>query len=150
MNKNTTLYINNKNLNKIDDAAGKTQRKINFIIIKLLEFAVRDNKKLQNNRTSVEYQKSSPSCIWSRFHVTFPEDIAVFCMDMRRFYCKSASLILAYSVDKYLEKLLNKLLGIDSEKNTSDNYQLDNINFIREFHKDGLCWIRKWKLPPKT
>lgn len=150
MKKDTTVYINSMNLEKLDDAFIKTKLKRNDIIIKLLEFAIRENKNLQNDRTSVEYQKSIPNARWKTIHVSLPEDIVVFCLDMRRFYCKSVSLILACSVVNFLKDLINNLLGIGLENSNSDNYQLDDIRFSREVFENGICWSKTWKLPPST
>lgn len=149
MNKDTTIYINIINLNKIEDAADKTKMKRNQIIVALLKFAIKDNVKLQNNRRSVEYQKSNPDSIWKTIHVSLPGDLAVFCLDMRRFYCKSVSYILAYSVSRFMQKLINRLLGLESEDDNADNYQLDITNFSRTELKNGIIWTRHWKSPPK-
>lgn len=150
MKKDTTLYINDTVLNLIDDAVVKTGVKRNDIFIKLIEFAIKDNVTLRTNRTSVKYQKSDPDSIWNTVHVRLPEVTACFCLDMRRFYCKSVSLILAYSVGKFLEDLINMLLGIDPDNNIADNYRFKSDNFEREELGNRICWRKYWKVPTPT
>lgn len=148
----TTVIIKKSILKEINEAAKKINAKRNKIILLLLKYVMKDNKFLVRNglRGRIQYQARDPLKRWKTVHVWFSKDVSNFCQDMRRFYGMSVSLILAYAVGRFLDEIVNKLLGLDEESDKCDNYLFEGYSFSREEVENGICWTQHWKLKQKT
>ena len=118
-------------MNKIDRAFLKTGKSRNYIITILLKRAMVDKQKLLKLNKIVKYQKRDPLKQWHHFHVRYREDMYEFCQDMRKFYKLSISRILAFSVGKYLDKIINELINKNLVKNTDNLYDVTPVKHLQ-------------------
>lgn len=152
MNSDTTVNVHSSIMERIEEAAEKTNVKRNYIVILLLKYAMKDNKKYSGRISfrRVKYQKADPLKRYKPVHVWFPEEVSLFCYDMRRIYSMSVSYILAKAVRVWLDEIVLKLLKIDDEENITDNYLFMKSDFNRKVLKNGICWKLYWKKTKET
>ncbi len=123
-----------------------TGRTMTFLIKLLIQRVMRGNRKLLKSNTRVKYQERDEKENWRRLHISFNEDEYEYCLDMRKFFKMSVSLILAFAVMRYLDDIINEL--IDGSKNT-DNYRFRNYMFINKIIDGIICWQIYWGYPKK-
>ena len=88
----------------------------------------------------VQYQQSRNTSEWHTFHFQVRVDEYEYFLDLRKLLKMSVSLILAYAVEKYLDKLMRKFI--------TDNYRYQNYIIIKEVLNDIICWKFIWGFPP--
>ena len=142
----TTLNIHKTIMIKINHASDETGKSRNYIIATLLKRAMTDSRQLLTLNQSVKYQERDPLKKWHCFHVSYREDVYEFCQDMRKFYKLSVSRILAFSVGKYLEKLINELAN-ETLAEYTDNYPFSGYIFIQESLDGAILWKLTWGIP---
>jgi hypothetical protein len=89
----------------------------------------------------VKYQSRQKPENWHKVHVRPREDMYEYWLDLRKLLKMSVSLILAYAVKRYL----NKLLKI----NNADNYLCKNYIITKEVIEETIIWKFIWGYPPK-
>jgi hypothetical protein len=88
----------------------------------------------------VQYQERRRQNEWHTFHLCVREDDYEYFLDLRKLLKMSVSLILAYAVNKFLDKILKM---DDTDKNRFRNYIV-----IRDVIDDIICWKFIWGFPP--
>ena len=88
----------------------------------------------------VQYQKRRNQDEWYTFHLQVREDDYEYFLDLRKLLKMSVSLILAYAVEKYLDKL--------TKKNSTDNNRYRNYVVIKDVVDNIICWKFIWGFPP--
>jgi len=88
----------------------------------------------------IQYQKRCKTGSWHKFHLCVREDEYEYFLDLRKLLKMSASLILAYAVDKFL----NKIMG----SKETDNYRYKNYIIAMEMMDNVICWKFIWGFPP--
>jgi hypothetical protein len=88
----------------------------------------------------VQYQDRRNSDEWHTFHLQVREDEYEYFLDLRKLLKMSVSLILAYAVEKFLDKLI--------KKNITDNNRFRNYVVIMDIIEDIICWKLIWGFPP--
>lgn len=88
----------------------------------------------------VKYQERRSPSDWHVFHLSLREDEYEYFLDLRKLFKMSLSLILVYSVNKYLSKMM--------KKNCTDNYSYKNYVLIRELIDNIISWRILWGYPP--
>ena len=139
---NTTKDIAEELLNA-SIKAGVSQ---SYIIVTLLKRAMGDSYRLTRSFSPVKYQKRNPLEIWHKLHIQLNEYEYEYCLDMRKLFKMSVSLIVSYAVKRYLKEILNKLFDTNKRKIT-DNYPPNNYILIREVVDSVICWRIYWGLP---
>ena len=130
-------------LNKSAEITGKTRT----TIIKLLMQRVMDDcQKMLKSCSRIKYQERDVKDNWHRLHVVVNEYEYEYYQDMRKFFKMSISFVLAYAVMRYLDDIVNELLG--SNKST-DKYYFRNYIFIKETVNGVICWQIYWGIPLK-
>ncbi len=87
------------------------------------------------------YQDRKTKGEWRTVHVYFREDMYEFCLDLRKFYKMSVSLILALSINEFLDDRLNT---------KPDNYRFRNYIIVKEVIDTLICWRLYWGYTPQV
>ncbi len=135
----TTLNIQVDILNKITRAAQSHGMSRSEMITLLIKKTIYDISDPGRPGTMVRYQKRKDLKDWQVFHIQIRSDDYEYFLDLRKLLKMSVSLILAYAVNKYLDKL---------EIVTTDNYLYKHYTIIREIINDAICWKFIWGMPP--
>jgi len=136
----TTLNIHAHILEKISLAARSRGMSRSEMIILLIKKAMDDIPDPARIGRMVRYQRRSMPTEWCTFHVQLRMDDYEFFLDLRKLLKMSVSLILAYAVKKFLDKLV--------KANTTDNYQYRNYVVIKEYIDNIVSWRFIWGYPP--
>jgi hypothetical protein len=136
----TTLNIDNVILHKITQAAQSKKISRSELILLLMNKVMKETMNPYFFGRMVQYQEKRDSGDWHRFHIILQPDEYEFFLDLRKLLKMSVSLILAYAVDKYLHKMM--------DKHTTDNYLYKNYVMIREMINNIQCWKLIWGYPP--
>lgn len=136
----TTLNIHAHILEKISLAARFRGMSRSEMIILLIKKAMDDIPDPARIGRMVRYQRRSMPTEWRTFHVQLRMDDYEFFLDLRKLLKMSVSLILAYAVKKFLDKLV--------KANTTDNYQYRNYVVIKEYIDNIVSWRFIWGYPP--
>jgi hypothetical protein len=134
----TTLNIHIDILRKITMAAGSlgiSRSELITLLIKKMMDDITDPGRLGS---MVQYQeRSSPDC-WRVFHLQVGFDDYEYFIDLRKLLKMSVSLILAYAVKKFLNKL---------NISKTDNYPYKNYLIVKEVIDNVICWRYIWGYP---
>jgi len=146
----TTIYMTENNKLKINAAARRCGVSQSGLVVELIKQAVDNHHNLIKPYGVVRYQKKSLDRKWQRLHVYVCSRDYEYCLDLRKFCKMSVSLIIAISLELYLNNIMKNIIGkCDQTKNT-DNYTYQNYIIIRELIKNVICWKIYWGLPEKT
>ena len=103
----TKLNMNIEIKLQIEIASIKLKISRTALIKQLLKYFEKDQKKYFTMNKSVQYQDEDLKENWKQFHLTLSEPEYECFFDMRKLCKMSLSYIIALSVEKYLDKLLN-------------------------------------------
>jgi hypothetical protein len=135
----TTLNIHIEILEKINLSAQRYGISRSEVITYLIKKAIDDTKNPICIGKMIQYQKKSKPEDWHTFHLQVRMDDYEYLLDLRRLLKMSVSLILAYVVEKFLNK------GITL--NITDNYQFKNYIIAREVIDNIISWKIVWGYP---
>ncbi len=107
MNIETTINIDKALLEKIEYASQISKISKSKIITMLIKAYISENPKIHMHKR-VRYQKRRNKSKWHCLHISINSDIYERCIDMRKLFKMSVSLIVASSIDKFLEKIEKK------------------------------------------
>ena len=138
----TTLHVHKTILDKLDHGAIVIGISRNSIIKLLIQRIMKDNRRMLKANSRVRYQAKDLKENWKRINITFNEYEYEYCLDLRKFYKMSVSLILAFAVLLHLYEILK------SGKSTN-NYCYYNYIFVREIVDNVICWQIYWGIPPQ-
>jgi len=134
----TTMNIDKNVYSEISNAAKQLGKTKSEIIILLLKKLMNENPP-EKFQISVKYQKPGGEDCWQKFHIGLREDDYDFFTDMRKFFKKTVSYLVAIAVKKYMKLLLDGKF-IDSK--------LYNNYIILKDEVDGsILWRIFWGFP---
>ena len=136
----TTLNIRTDISEKIALAArlkGISRSEMIAILIKKVMDDISDPGRMGK---MVQYQNRRNPDEWHTFHLQVREDDYEYFLDLRKLVKMSVSLILAYAVEKFLDKLL--------KNNNTDNNRYRNYIIIKDVIDNIICWKFIWGFPP--
>lgn len=136
----TTLNMHVDILRKISLASHIRGISRSEIILNLIKMIMDDTSHPDCLGRMVQYQKRSRPEDWHVFHVKIKDDEYEYLQDLKKLLKMSVSLIVAFAVKKYLNKLL--------KSNATDNYRYSNYIIAREIIDDIVCWKFMWGFPP--
>ncbi|MBN1497723.1 MAG: hypothetical protein JXA07_13190 [Spirochaetes bacterium] len=136
----TTLNIGVDVFGQIAAAADIRGISRSTLITSLLKCVMNDIPDSTRIGKMVKYQERRSSADWHVFHLSLREDEYEYFLDLRKLFKMSLSLILVYSVKKYLSKMM--------KKNSTDNYSYKNYVLIRELIDNIISWRILWGYPP--
>jgi len=107
MNHDTTLYIREDLLERVDSSAQKLgvsrSRLISILLIKYMEC----NKSSGHAFTALKYQPRDTTAGYTTKNIYLRKDVYEMWCDVRKVFKLSASFIIALAVEKYLEEIIN-------------------------------------------
>ena len=103
----TKIIMNIGILADIESASLKLKIRRSVLIKLLVKCFEKDNRKYITLNRNVRYQEKDEPGNWKQFHLYLTEPEYERFTDMRKFCKMSFSLIVAFSVKKYLKKLLD-------------------------------------------
>lgn len=140
----TTMHVHKSILKMLEKSSETTNRTRTYIIKRIMQRVMRDNRKLLKSYSVIKYQERDLKENWYRIHIILNEYEYEYYLDMRKFYKMSVSFILAYAVMRYLDRVVNEILN---KKNNTDNYYYINYVFIEEVVYGIICWKIYWGFP---
>jgi hypothetical protein len=142
----STMYVH-KSIQEMLEKGAETIGYTKTSIIKiLLQRVMKDNHKLLKLYSRVKYQERDDKENWRRLHIVLNEYEYEYCLDMRKFFKMSVSLILAYAVRRYLDEILNELQSVIKD---TDNYYYKNYIIIKKTIDEVICWQVYWGITQK-
>jgi hypothetical protein len=142
----STVHMHKSTLEMLERGAETTGRARTFIIKVLMQRMMSNNQHMIKSHSRIQYQERDLKENWYRLHLVLNEYEYEYCLDMRKFYKMSVSLILAYAVRRFLDEIVNALLYGNI---CTDNYFYSNYIFINETVSGIVCWKIYWGIPPK-
>lgn len=142
----TTVYIHSSTLGMLNRGTALTGKSRTVIIKLLIQRMMSCTKTTIKSFSRIQYQERDGKDNWSRLHVFLNEYEYEYCLDMRKFYKRSVSFILADAVRRYLSELLSTLLD---KNDTTDNYRYRNYIFIKKTLDGAIYWQIYWGVPHK-
>jgi hypothetical protein len=136
----TTLNIHIDVMKKITFAAQKQGISHSEMIVMLLNKSMDEMQNRDRIGRLVQYQQRDSPDKWHPFHIRWKWDEYEFFQDMRKLLKMSVSLILAYAVEKFLDKVM--------KKNKSDNNHFHNYILAKEVIDGIIIWKLIWGFPP--
>lgn len=136
----TTLNMRLDISNMISMAAlrkGISRSELVLILFKKVMDDIPDPGRMGN---MVQYQERRDKNEWLKFHLVLRVDEYEYVLDLKKLLKMSVSLILAYAVEKFLNKLM--------KRNNTDNYRYKNYLIVREIIDNLICWKFIWGFPP--
>jgi hypothetical protein len=121
----TTLNIHHEILKQISKAAEMKRISRSLMIMMLLHKMMDDIENPDCLWKMVRYQKREDPGEWHTFHLVIRPDDYEYFLDLRKLLKMSVSLILAFAVKKYLNKLTVKIF--------TDNYRYKNYILMKEY-----------------
>jgi hypothetical protein len=135
----TTLNIRIDFSKKITLAAQSRRISKSEMICILIKKVMENISKPENIGRMVQYQQRRNKGEWDKIHLYMREDEYEYFLDLRKILKMSVSLILAYAVEKFLDKLM--------KSNITDNNRYRNYIIAREVIDDIICWKLIWGFP---
>jgi hypothetical protein len=120
--------MNKKVMMELDETSKNLCLSRTCIIRFLLKQFLDDNKKMKIFQSPVKYQARDDNENWSTFHITLNEDEYELCLDLRKVYKMSLSLIIAFAIKKYLKKIIT-MLNTETLERITDKYLYRNYAF---------------------
>jgi hypothetical protein len=138
----TTLHINKRILEMINEYAEKTNISRASIIKLLIHKVMHNNRSMIKTYSRIQYQARDMKENWYRIHIVLNEYEYEYYLDMRKFFKMSVSFILAYAVLKYLDELIKQNIS-------NDKYCYINYILIKETLDNVILWKIYWGVPQK-
>jgi len=137
----TTIHMHVKTLEKLSDISRQTNLSRRAIVSWLLG-AMAGNFVIPAIPWSrVRYQDRDRKERWKCMHVNLSPVEYELLFDMRKMYKLSASRIIAYAVENYIDEL------VDIPKMKNDNYRF-SCYVLSRFEMGGvICWAQYWGMP---
>ncbi len=139
----TTINVNKMIMGELNKASKTLNISRTSIIRLLLKQFLDDNKKIQIFNSPVKYQARDKECNWSTFHLTLRQDEYECCLDLRKVYKMSLSSIIAFSVEKYLKRII-VIFNTHAPENINDNYLFHNYLFCFNIFNGIKCIRIYW------
>lgn len=144
-----TTYVMERDVREALDAAmARTGVGRDELLMPVMKMTLQNHADHVKGDGSIAYQDRSPDSEKSRVHVTLGEMEYEFFNDMRKFFRKSISFMIAISVRQYLEivvrNILNKKLSVNK-----NNYPQYKYKIFRKCIENNVFWLIYWGLPPE-
>ena len=141
----STLNVHKSIMEKLERGAEISGIPRAFIIQKLMQRLMKDNRNTIKSNSRIKYQQRDVKANWRILHIVVNEYEYEYYLDMRKFYKMSVSFLLACAVRRYLNEIINELF----DKNiNSDNYFYRNYTITNKMVHGIVCWQIYWWIPP--
>jgi hypothetical protein len=136
----TTLNIRGKILRKIEKAASSRGISRSDMICIMLKHVLDDASIMVRTGRLLQYQDRGAPEKWNTVHVRFDEVECEYFQDLRKLSKMSLSLILAYAVIRFLDKVRGE--------NIADNNRYLSYFIVKEKLGMTISWRLIWGRPP--
>lgn len=144
----TTYVVVDSVRESLAEAVTHTGVKANALAASAMEMLLQSYHEETKGGGGIAYQERTPRGSKKRVHFSLGEMEYEFFNDMRKFFRKSISFLIAIAVRKYLpiivERILNKVVAL--KKN---NYPLYKYAIRRKCIENNVFWLIYWGLPPE-
>ena len=137
----TTIYVKIDHaaiLSMVEQKSGRSRRDIVSLLMRRL---ADDRGVTPQPWKRIRYQPRSSRNDWCRLHLLLREDEYEFFLDLRKFYKRSVSFLIAYAITRYRDEILI------IRNPQCDNYQYRNYILSRIIVDKITCWILYWGVP---
>lgn len=143
----TTVNLGFAHALLLNASARKLGVKRSQLIVLLMEKLLLLWKSMKRSEVTVQYQKKFSFEEWKVVHVFLTgQEYEVF-TDMRNFFKRSVSYMLAIAIRKFLQEILDD--GKEKFQSHCDNYEIINYKRTGKFDKNYICWHINWILGEK-
>jgi len=140
----TTIYVTAQTRMIVENACEVTGLRKARLVILLLRRIMKNHAAMVRCHQPVEYQERQPKGSCRRWHLGICSREYEQSLDMRKFYKRSVSLIVANAVELYLAELVDDILNGENV----DNYPYENYGMVYKIMETAVCWKMYWGLPP--
>jgi hypothetical protein len=130
----------------LERASGLTGRAKSRLVADAMKRLMRGYGELVRDGRSVEYQERRGVLEWRRLHVSIEYRDYEFFIDMRKLCRRSVSFLVACAVDKYLDDIIEMLMG-NGNSEESDNYPFLHYIIMHSVVPGAVCWTIYWGMP---
>lgn len=141
----TTVNLHHEHIQRLEQAFQQSGKSVNELILLLFKRMMQENKRLHESARTIQYQEDREG--YEKKHVYMDYTEYDQKLDMRRMYKMSASMVLAWAIDWFLDDLLappendgSAIVNAFSQK----NYQV-----IPFFSKTYTEYRIIWGIKPK-
>ncbi len=142
---NTTL----ESREALFDAAHASGRTLSWIVIQLMKQMMKNYRALVRSHQNVQRQDPDKDEQWHAVHICMDTRDHDLFMDMRKFFRRTVSLLVAMAIREYLHRWLRKLCAGKLNEIT-DNYPFNNYFIVLHPMEGALCWKIYWGKPVNT
>ncbi len=139
----TTINMNVIILKKLNTISEKTDKSRGSIIKQCLKELEKNSLSKIKLYSTVKYQSSDIQVNWSKFHLVLTPEEYEFFIDMRNFFKMSLSLLIAFSILKYEDLIINRFENGDF----TDKYLFPVYQFSYEVISGVKCFLISWGKP---
>lgn len=143
----TTVNLDEMSKTKLLRAASFSGKTCSYLAILVLNRIAQIQKRPIIHKRSVEYQKGTGKKKWRRLHISMESRDYEQFLDMRKFFKKSVSLLLASAIDLYLDDILKCIHESSENQKITDNYRSPHYIFFMDEVNGALRWTIYWGLP---
>jgi len=123
----TTINMNKRIIKELNQASSTLKLSRTKIIRLLIKQFLEDQNRVEILNSTVKYQERDSESQWSKFHITLREDEYELCLDLRKVYKMSLSLIIALAIDRHLKNIF--IVNQRSPEEIYDKYLFHNYYF---------------------
>ena len=119
--------MNKRIIKELNQASSTLKLSRTKIIRLLIKQFLEDQNRVEILNSTVKYQERDSESQWSKFHITLREDEYELCLDLRKVYKMSLSLIIALAIDRHLKNIF--IVNQRSPEEIYDKYLFHNYYF---------------------
>jgi len=147
MDVRTTINLAPCDRKRLDGAAELAGVTRSALVVMLIGRVLKDHRRLVTCWESVRYQRREPGKKRCRVHVAFNGRDYELCLDSRKLFKRSVSLLVAFAIEHYLDEIL-QVLQTSGKADGMDNYPFTSYLLTCETIGDSICWRIYWNIPP--
>ena len=144
----TTVFLDDDTRRVLDAAARASGVTRSALTVSLMRRVMKEYGKRTRYGRTVQYQEKNPKGNRRCAHLSLAERDYECFVDMRKFFKRSVSLLIAYAVVRYLDEVLEEVES-DSNAYYTDNNLFNNYLFSYKGTENYVCWTISWGIPEK-
>jgi hypothetical protein len=144
----TTAYLDDDTRRALDAAARVRGVTRSALAVMLMRRVMKEYGKWAQFGRTVQYQEKNPGGNRRCAHLSLSERDYECFIDMRKFFKRSVSLLIAYAVVRYLDSICEEFES-DKIKYYTDNNLFNNYFFSYKGTENYVCWTISWGIPEK-
>lgn len=144
-----TTYVMKRDVCQLlDSAVTRTGLGRDELVVLVMKMALYDHAAHIKGEGRIVYQDRSEKGTKSRVHVKLDKLEYEFFQDMRKFFKKSISFMIAISVVKYLDIVVQNIINGNKIVH-KNNYPEYKYKIFKKCIENDVFWLIYWGLPPE-